>query len=183
MKRRRRLWQDALIVAASVALAVAIVRYDWVGQLLSGAGDKGLFTAFVAGIFFTSLVTTAPAIAVLGELGLSLSPFALAVVGGLGAVVGDYLIFAFVRDRVSEDVAYLLERNKTPRFFKLFKRRTFRRFLPFIGGLIIASPLPDELGLAMLGMTKMNTGRFALLSFSFNAIGIFLIALAARSLS
>jgi hypothetical protein len=98
-------------------------------------------------------------------------------------VVGDYILFSFVRDRVSDDVAYLLARTGTPRFVNLFRRHTFRWVLPFIGGLIIASPLPDELGLALLGMAKMRTNRFLLLSFAFNATGIFLIGLAARSLS
>lgn len=182
-RRRRHLWQDFFLVLASICLAVLIVHFALVEQLLAALGEWALIAAFIAGMFFTSLVTTAPAIAVLGELSFSLHPVLLALVGGAGAVVGDYIIFAFVRDRVSDDVAYLIQRTKTPRFFKLFKRRSFRRFLPFIGGLIIASPLPDEVGLALLGMTKMRTSRFVLLSFTFNAIGIFLIALAARSLA
>ena len=90
---------------------------------------------------------------------------------------------AFVRDRLGEDFAYLIKRTGTPRFFKIFHRKTFRSVLPFIGGLIIASPLPDELGLTLLGLARMRPSRFLLLSFTFNSIGILLIALAAHSLS
>jgi hypothetical protein len=96
--------------------------------------------------------------------------------------VGDYIIFVFIRDRISDDVAYFLARTGTPRFFKLFHRKAFRRLLPFVGGLIIASPLPDELGLALLGAAKMRTRNFILLSFCFNTAGILLIGLAARAL-
>ena len=180
---KRHLWQDFWVVLASLAVAWAIVRFNAVDAVLAYTGDSALVASFVAGMFFTSVVTTAPAIAVLGELALEGNLLLVALAGGAGAVIGDYIIFAFVRDRVGDDIAYLLARTGTPRFFKLFHRRTFRWMLPFIGGLIIASPLPDELGLALLGIAKMRTSRFVLLSFTFNATGILLIGLAARSLA
>jgi hypothetical protein len=182
-KRRRHVVQDLLIVGASVVLAVAIVRYGLVQQLLAQTGDSVIAATFIAGIFFTSIATTAPAIAVLGELSLHGNLWLTAILGGLGAIIGDSLLFLFVRDRVSDDIGYLLSRTGTPRYIKLFKRHTFRWVLPFVGGLIIASPLPDELGLALLGMSKMSTTRFMLLSFAFNATGILLIGLAARALA
>ncbi len=182
-RRKRHFLEDLVLVGASVALAWAIVHFEAVQQLLAATGDGVLATSFVAGMFFTSIITTAPAIAVLGELALEGNLLLVALLGGLGAVIGDYIIFAFVRDRVGDDIAYLLASTGTPRFFKLFHRHTFRWVLPLIGGLIIASPLPDELGLTLLGIAKMRTSRFVLLSFTFNATGIFLIGLAARALS
>ena len=181
--KRKHLLIDFTLLLASIVLAVAIVRLGWVHALLGWAGDGVLLASFVAGMFFTSLMTTAPALAVLGELAQEGNLFLVAVVGGMGAVVGDYIIFAFVRDRIADDIAYLLRRTGTPRFFKLFHRRTLRWALPFIGALIIASPFPDELGLALLGLSKMSTVRFVLISFIFNATGILLIGLAARSLA
>lgn len=183
MRKRRHFLQDLMILALSVGVAVAIVYFHLVPQLLAYLGDGVALASFVAGIFFTSVATTAPAIAVLGELSLQGNPLVVALFGGLGAVVGDYIIFVFVRDRVSDDVAYLLARTGTPRFFKIFHRRTFRWVLPLIGGLIIASPFPDELGLALLGVAKLPTSRFLMISFAFNTVGIVLIGLAARSLA
>ena len=51
------------------------------------------------------------------------------------------------------------------------------------GGLILASPLPDELGVAVLGFSKMRLKYFALLSFVFNFLGIAVIGLVARALA
>ena len=181
--RKRRFRQDFYIVLLSILLAFAIVYFNAVPALLAATGENYLVAAFVAGMFFTSVMTTAPAIAFLGVLALQLNPFVLALVGGVGAVCGDYLIFAFVRDRVSGDLGYLIQKEGGARLFKIFERKTFRWLLPFIGGLIIASPLPDELGLALLGVAKLRTSRFVLISFTFNALGILLIALAAQALS
>lgn len=180
---KRHLRQDFYILLVSLVVAWGIVHYGVVDALLSYTGDGVLVASFIAGAFFTSVMTTAPAMAFLGGLSLHGNPVLVALVGGLGAVLGDYLIFAFVRDRIGDDVAYLLARTGTPRFIKIFHRRTFEWMLPLFGGLIIASPLPDELGLALLGIAKMPTSRFLVISYAFNTIGILLIGLAAHSLA
>ncbi len=179
---RRHLIQDAVIIAASVALAWAIVHYSWVEALLAQTGEGVWLASFVAGMFFTSLVTTAPAIAVLGALSLEANLAVVALVGGVGAVLGDYLIFAFVRDRVSQDAAYLLRGPRVRRAPHIFSRRHFRRVLPVVGALIIASPLPDELGLALLGVSRIGVGTFFLISYVMNVAGIVVIGLVARGL-
>ncbi len=181
--RKRHLQQDFFIVCASIAFAWAIVHFGLVDAALAATGDNIILASLVAGMFFTSIMTTAPAIAVLGVLTLHGNLLVVALLGGIGAMLGDYLIFAFVRDRLGDDIGYLLARTGTPRFFKLFHRKTFRWMLPFVGGLIIASPLPDEMGLTLLGVAKLSTRRFLIISFVFNTIGILLIGLAARSFS
>lgn len=171
------------ILGASIIAAILIVELGVVPTILDWAGGDVALASFFAGLFFTSVATTAPAMAVLGELSLEGNLFVVAVFGGIGAVLGDYLIFMFVRDRVSEDITHLVSGRAFTRYRALLRRRTFKRVLPFIGGFIIASPLPDELGLALLGMSHMRTSRFILISFCFNAAGIFLIGMVTRSFS
>jgi hypothetical protein len=178
--RRARLLQDALAIAASIWAAWAIVHFNLVHAALAQAGDATIWASLIAGLFFTSLITTAPAIAVLGELMVGANLFVVALVGALGAVAGDYLIFAFVRDRISQDAGYLLRGPRFRRMFHIFRQPHFRRVLPVIGALIIASPLPDELGLALLGFSRMDRRYFFAISYSMNFIGILLIGLAAR---
>jgi hypothetical protein len=97
-------------------------------------------------------------------------------------VAGDYLIFAFVRDRISQDVAYLLQGPRFKRMFYIFGRPHFRRVLPIAGALIIASPFPDELGLALLGFSRIDRRYFFAISYAMNFIGLVLVGLAARGL-
>lgn len=180
--RRARLLQDALAIAASVWAAWAIVHFNLVQAALAQAGDGVIWVSLVAGIFFTSLITTAPAIAVLGEVSLGTNLFVVALVGALGAVLGDYLIFVFVRDRISQDAAYLLRGPRFRRMFHIFRQPHFRRVLPVAGALIIASPLPDELGLALLGFSRIDKRYFFAISYAMNFIGIASIGLMARGL-
>ena len=64
----------------------------------------------------------------------------------------------------------------------LLKLKLFRRVSFFVGGLIIASPLPDELGISLFGFSKIKMSWFIPLSFIFNFIGIVLIGVVAQAL-
>lgn len=174
--------QDAIVIALSMAAAWCIVHYGAVGWVLPLFGDSIAAASFVTGIFFTSIATTAPAIAVLGELSLHGNPVVVALVGALGAVVGDYGLFSFVRDRISKDAAFLLRGPRATRVLHIFRHRRFRRLLPFVGAVIIASPLPDELGLALLGLSGVRNRYFFAISYGMNAVGILFVELAARGL-
>lgn len=175
--------RDAMIITVSIAIAVAIIRSDFLIRLLTSAREVEILGSFIAGAFFTSAFTTAPAIVTLGEIARANSLWVTAFFGALGSVVGDLLIFTFFRDQFSEHIKELITHESSwKRTRALFRLRTFRWLAFFIGGLIIASPLPDELGIGLLGFARMNTRRFVALSFTFNFIGIIVIGLIARAL-
>lgn len=180
-KRKVRLIQDALIVAVSIALAIAVAQSPYIESIVSWANGYSLLAAFIVGIFFTSAFTTAPAIAILAKLSLAYNPYMVALAGGLGALLGDLIIFAFIKGHVREDVAYLLAKAKSRRIRHILEHRFARWSLAFVGAIIIASPLPDELGLTMMGLSNVRTSRFVPVSFLFNTIGILLIAFIAHS--
>ncbi|MCX6768764.1 MAG: hypothetical protein NTY83_02915 [Candidatus Micrarchaeota archaeon] len=45
-----------------------------------------------------------------------------------------------------------------------------------IGGFVLMSPLPDELGVILLGISRIETWKFAILSFIFKYLGVLTIA-------
>ncbi|MFA7310094.1 MAG: hypothetical protein WC050_04275, partial [Candidatus Paceibacterota bacterium] len=91
------------------------------------------------------------------------------------AVLGDLTIFALVRFAFRRDVEHIMSVPKYKRFVAIFHRRMFRWVLPFLGALIIASPFPDELGMGLMGLSRMNTKSLIAISFVMNALGIALI--------
>lgn len=177
-----RLLRDGLIIAASLIAAWGIVRSSLVDYLILMSDGLYVLDAFVGGLFFTSVFTTAPAIAFLVKLGQIYPAYAIALVGGVGALLGDLIIFSFIKNNVREDIYYLFSKSKSRRLRHLFDYRFVRWSLAFLGALVIASPLPDELGLALMGMSNISPVRFVLISYTFNTIGIFLIAYIAGSI-
>ena len=177
---RRRLIKDLFIVFVSVFIAIYIFDGALLAGIFSTIGDHTVIAAFIGGLFFTSVFTTVPAIVFLGKLSLTGDPVTIALVGAVGSVIGDLIIFRFIRDHLTEDLASLVSEKTKLSFVHIFQYRFFRWSAAAIGALIISSPLPDEIGLAMMGMTHMKTKVLIPISFIFNGLGILLLAYAAR---
>ncbi len=180
--RRKRLYADFLILLVSILVAIFILEESFIKQFIYSLGDYRWLGIFISGMFFTSLITTAPSIALLSEFAQTTPIFPMALIGGLGAVVGDYIIFRFIKDRVSKDVEYLFSFSQKKRFKQIFKTHLFKFLVPFIGALIIASPLPDEMGIAMMGISKTKDKYFLLISFVMNSLGIYIIGFVSKLL-
>ncbi len=177
------LLQDIGIISLSVLVTIVLVKTGILAELLSSTEQLQILGSFIAGMFFTSIFTTAPAIVTLGHIAETNSLILNAFFGALGAVIGDIVIFQFIKDRLSEHFVELLSHNSTWRRLKsLFKLRYFRWGTFLFGGLLIASPLPDELGIGVLGFSKMKMSQFIPISLFFNFVGILLIGIVARSI-
>ena len=184
MKRAlRRLVHHVFFLVASLLLAYIIVRTGAVHSFLESIGGLSHVGSFIAGMFFTSIFTTAPAMVVLGELSLQSPLWLVSVFGGIGAVLGDYLLFMVVRNGLTKDVQYILTHTLSQRLLKIFNTKLFHHLLPFVGAIVLASPLPDEIGLAMLGFSRVDKDRFLLISLAMNTFGIFCIGLVARAIA
>ncbi len=176
----RHVIKDLVLVAIGIVLAFVIAGTDIVSMVLLLSENIRIISSFVGGLFFTSLFTSVPAIVFLGKISLIENPYIVAGVGGLGAVLGDLLIFNLFRDHVAADFDQI---SKNIKFNPSFLRKGyFRWFGMVMGALIIASPFPDELGVAMMGLSKIKLKIFIPISFVLNALGILAIALTARLL-
>ncbi|KKU22497.1 MAG: hypothetical protein UX31_C0001G0015 [Candidatus Nomurabacteria bacterium GW2011_GWA1_46_11] len=176
------LMTDFVIVVFSIFIAVVLVRTEMLTDFLTSTKELEIFGSFIAGMFFTSVFTTAPAIVTLGEIANANSIILTAVFGAFGAVIGDIIIFSFVRDRLSIHLLELVKhRGVGKRLRALIKMKYFRWFTFLAGGLIIASPFPDEIGIGLMGFTRLRLSWFVPISLVFNFIGIMVIGLIART--
>ena len=178
---KNNLIKDVSIIALSVLIAVILVETGVLINILASSKKLELFGSFIAGMFFTSVFTVAPATVVLVEIARLNSIFWVAILGGAGAMIGDLIIFRFVKNKLSEDILYLLKKSKSERLISIFRLRIFGWLIAFLGALVIASPLPDELGLAMMGLSKIKTSLFIPISFLLNSLGILIIGLIAKA--
>jgi hypothetical protein len=180
MKFAREHWKWVFIIL-SIGVAILIVRNDFVVVLLARTDGFERVIAIIAGVLFTSIFTTAPAIVILSELMHQIPVWQVAILGGFGAVFGDFIIFHVIQSPIHAEAHFLLSLPRLHRYRKIFKTRLFHRFMWLLGALVIASPLPDEIGLSLLGVSEIKTWQFILTSFIFNSIGIAILASAISS--
>lgn len=134
--------------------------------------EPNILLVFVAGIFFTSAFTIAPAAIVLSHLSESIPAHWVVIFGALGAMVGDMILFLFIRDRFSVDLMKALKHSHWKNILRSFHFGFLKWLSPLIGAFIIATPLPDEFGIMLMGVSKMKTRLFLLISFLMNMIGV-----------
>ncbi|MDP2874371.1 MAG: hypothetical protein Q8N84_03725 [bacterium] len=162
------------------ALALVLSQIEPFRLWLMGLHSYGYLGVFLAGMLFVSTFTVALGATVLFYLAASLKPVEIALIAGFGAVLADYVIFRFVKNRLRDELLEIYkEVDRKNRLKKMFHSRFFSWSLPVMGAIIIASPLPDELGVGLLGFSEVKTSRFLLLSYLLNSTGIFLVTSAA----
>ena len=150
--------------------------YPPLNALLISAGYIGVF---IAGFFYAYGFTAAPATAVLLSIAHQHSVIIAALIGGLGALVSDMIMFYFIRFTVVDE---LRKFSKT----KIMKEIRFEESLLFghfkkyataaFAGFIIASPLPSEVGVTMMAAMKhMSPKKFAIIAYLLHTAGILII--------
>lgn len=171
-------WKYPYLTAVLISVLIAIILgqneafKDW----LLGLGSFEYIGALLAGMLFVSSFTVPISIVVIGIMTQNIHPMALGLIGGVGAVMGDYLVFRVVRSNIQQELAMLFGKEATSHLKALLHSKYIAWTLPIIGVFIIASPLPDELGVSLLGLSKMSEARFILISYISNAVGILMIA-------
>lgn len=167
------------ITLVLVGLLIAFLATDYIPfqNLLLKLSELKYLGAFLGGILFVSTFTFGIGSIILTSLTDNFSIIGIAFFAGLGAVVGDLLIFRFVKDRLVEEIKPLYQKFGNSQLGKIFYSHVFAWTLPILGAIIIASPLPDELGVSLMGIANIKTHKFVIISFILNTVGIFLILL------
>ena len=137
----------------------------------------GYFGTFASGALYTYGFTSPPATALLLLLAEQQNPILAALLGGLGSLFSDIFIFKTIKYSFKEEIKlFAKERKKSLKFIPNY-------LLTILGALIIASPLPDELGISLFAFNKkISTKNLLLMSYSLNTIGIFIILLIGKSI-
>ncbi|MDO8512982.1 MAG: hypothetical protein Q7S37_00545 [bacterium] len=175
-------YKGIILTIFGVLAAVLLAKQPGFHDFITSLSVLGYLGAVLVGVFFVSTFTVATAIVALFYLAQVQNPFLIALAAGFGALLGDLLIFRFVRDTLCEELGSLI--NKIPYFrkrhlAKLIHNKHLAWFLPALGAMIIASPFPDEIGISLMGIAKVSPARFALISYCLNSFGILALLLIA----
>lgn len=177
-------WEYKHTTFLLIALFVFILLLDtsFMATIFEFVSKLGYLGVFVAGILFVSVFTAVPAVALLVSFS-EFNPIAVALVAGLGSMIGDYVILKFTEDKVAYELKPIAYRFGIPQTIAYMQgRKPTLGLVRLVGALIIASPLPDEIGVGLLGLGKLNKVSFLAVCYALNAAGILIIMLTAKAL-
>jgi hypothetical protein len=169
-------YKNLTFLFVSILVAFFLFRNEAFHQYFLNLGALEYLGAFLSGFFFVSTFTIAPASILLFILAESLPIIPVALIAGIGAMAGDLTIFQFFKnDETDKEIIMLFKEMGGKSILHLLNSKHLRWTWPFIGALIIISPLPDEIGVSLMGISKLPTWYFLVLSYVLNTIGIFLL--------
>jgi hypothetical protein len=174
-KARQELAKDLFFILVGVAIAIVLARSGFIDRMIVILGGQNI-ASFTAGIFFTSAFTLAPATIAFAHISQHAPVWPTALWGGMGAMLGDLVLFLFIRDKFAADLRGALKPSVMHHIASSFHFGFIKWLSPLIGALIIASPLPDEFGLALMGMSRTKLYILLPVAFVMNVIGIYMVA-------
>ncbi len=175
-------YKNTFFLVVSLVTLFYVIDTDLGQQIIRSISKLGYIGSFVSGIFFVSTFTVTPASVVLFKLAQPYNPLLIAITAGIGAVIGDYIIFRFLKDKVFEEMKPIFMKLGGSNLSRLLSTPYFAWLAPVIGALIIASPFPDEIGVGLMGISKLKNWQFLTISFLLNSLGILLVITIAKSI-
>lgn len=171
-------WVKIVLLGGIITIAAWFSQTHYPRSIIEALLPYWMLAAVFVGVLYTSFLTIPFAIIGLYLLSEHIDPIPLALLGGFGAMLGDLIIVKVFRVIFSFVSTGAHIKDKTDWFVflkKLLKAWNLNTFAVIIGAVIIASPLPDEAGLALLGLSNISYTKLMLLSFILNTVGILLI--------
>lgn len=174
IKKHKELVIDFVVIFVVIVLSILLVTSKFEDKILGNFAGYEYIPYFLAGIFSTNFITAFPAYTFMGKIVTFENFWLLTAMGALGSVVGDTLIFSFIKFRLIESLVKSFKHNRFVISILKTKNHILKYLLILVGCLIVMSPLPDEFGILLIGLSRIKHRHFIFLSLMLNSLGTFL---------
>ncbi len=165
-------FKNLALTVLSLVIVFILSRNPVFNGFITSVGTLRFIGAFIGGALFVCTFTVSLGAIILFELAKHTSPLEIGFFAALGAVFTNFIVFHYVKNNLVEEIEELYEDLSGHHIRVMVHSKFFGWFLPVLGALIMASPIPDEIGVSLMGISKMSPIKFVILSFILNGIGI-----------
>ncbi len=176
-------YKHTTLAILGIWLFVLVIDSALIAAIFTFIEDLGYVGGFIAGILSISFVTAAPAVILLIDLAGKVDPHILALSWAIGSTVGDWLAVRFYQDGVFHELKPLFKRFRIKSLVRVMKHRFTSWILFLVGAVVIASPLPDEVGLGLMGLSHIKRPYVIFMCFLLNLVGALIVVLAIRAMT
>jgi hypothetical protein len=173
-------------------LSLFIISVILVYILFSGLASEPLHHAlvfmgysgtFLAGLLYPYALTSAAGTAILLTLAKEQNILLAGALAGIGALISDIVIFLFVKYGFWDEVQNLSQETVVRTVNGWIPESVRVYLLATLAGILIASPLPTEIGIMLMcSLKNISTKKFVILAYILHASAIFVILLIGRTL-
>lgn len=169
-----------LFLVVIISLSYYLFTLPAIKIFVANLGRFSYLSDFIAGLLFSFGFTTPLSIGYIITSN-SQNLIITSLIAGAGSLIGDMVIFKTIKFSFMDEFKELEKRRAIQKIEKIVEKNKhvlIRHYLIYIfAGIILASPLPDEIGVSLLaGLTTVKPKIFAIISFLLHSIGFYIIA-------
>jgi hypothetical protein len=136
----------------------------------------GYLGTFLAGLLYPYSFTSVAGTAILLVLAQNQNIFLAGVIAGIGALISDLAIFCFVKYSFGGEVQQLSQGSSIKTLNRVIPARLRTPLFVVLACVLIASPLPTEIGIMLLtSVKKLSLKQFLVLVYLLHLSAIFVI--------
>jgi hypothetical protein len=166
-------YKYTLLLIGTFLAAWAVGEFGYLDALAgSAAKTNQILYSFIAGALYSFSFTAAFAVILFSNLTIpSEAILPLSVVAALGQVAMDITLLRFIKGFMAEELTSHAKKVVA----RFTSRKPVRLLLQIFGALVIISPLPEEVGLTLLGISHLSFWRIITITFFLDIIGAYII--------
>ena len=154
-------------------------------ELSSYFANAGYWGIFLAGLMYSYSFSSPLGVGILifiAQSDSSLNWYLAALLAGAGSAISDLVILRFIKDNLADEIVNFLHEKYVLVLRSKIHTKVKEILNPVIGFLLIASPLPDEVGLTFLsGLKDLNKYLFFTICMLLNSLGVYWILILGRN--
>lgn len=186
LKLLNKLWlryeyKHTTLAILSLTLFILLVDSALIAAIFALIENLGFIGGIIAGMLSISFVTAAPAVVLLVDLAGKVEPHVLALMWATGSTLGDWITVRFYQEGVFHELKPLFRKLHLKSLVRVMKSRFTSWILFLVGAVIIATPLPDEVGLGLMGLSRIKRPYMVFMCFLLNLVGAYVIILAVQA--
>lgn len=174
-KNHKHLLFDILVIIIVLLISTLLVTSNIEERILSNFVGYEFIPKFLAGIFSVNFITALPAYTFLLKVVTEQNFWTVVFMTSIGSVVGDTMIFSFLKFRLLESLLKSFKKNRHVVSLLRTKNKILRGLLILVGFGVMASPLPDEVAVLLISLSRINHKYFIIISLVLNFIGAYLL--------
>lgn len=160
---------SAILVAFFTILFIDTALVTAILVWFSKAGYLG---AFLGGLMLVWSITAAPGAVLLLSIANNVHlPLAI-LIAAIGSVLGDWVILRFINDQIGQELKPALTKYKILPIIQQMRQSRMKWVVMLIGVIITMLPMPDEFGVALMGISSLKRRYILLICFILNLIGL-----------
>jgi hypothetical protein len=141
----------------------------------------GYFGTFLAGLLYPYALTSAAGTGILLILAKEQNLLLAGAIASVGALISDSLIILFVKHGFGDEVQKLSHEKAVQTLNRLIPESFRVYLLATVAGILIASPLPTEIGIMLMtSIRNISFKKFVIIIYLLHASAIFVILLIGR---